>query len=101
MVGQRKRIEIALTDAAAKRLDWLKENTQAKNLTEVVKDALELKEAVTKLQLAGETVLVRDARQDCCENCSTRKKRPRFEAGVQLIFGVDWRPERVRPTRKH
>ena len=61
MVGQRKRIEIALTDAVAKRLDWLKENTQAKNLTEVVKDALELKEAVTKLQLAGETVLVRDA----------------------------------------
>lgn len=60
MLRKRKRVEITMTDPIAARLEWLKVQTRAASLTDVIKDALELKEAVVKLQLAGTTILARD-----------------------------------------
>jgi hypothetical protein len=53
-----RRLEILLTPAVFARLEALKADTRAKTWTKVITDALVLKETVTRLQLAGNDIMV-------------------------------------------
>lgn len=55
-----KRLQIDLSEAAMARLEWLKEQTDAMSLTEVVRKSLKLREAIIKLKMEGKELLVED-----------------------------------------
>lgn len=55
-----KRLQIDLTETAMARLEWLKEQTDAMSLTEVVRKSLKLREAIIKLKMEGKVLLVED-----------------------------------------
>jgi hypothetical protein len=55
-----KRLQIDLSEKAFARLEWLREETDAMSFTEVIRDALELREAVVKLMHEGKDIIAED-----------------------------------------
>jgi len=60
MTRKLKRLQIDLSEKAFARLEWLREETDATSFTEVVRDALELREAVIKLMQEGKDIIAED-----------------------------------------
>jgi len=55
-----KRVQIDLTETAFARLERLREVTDSMSLTEVIRDSLELREAVVKLVQEGKEIFAED-----------------------------------------
>jgi hypothetical protein len=53
---QAKRIHIEVSDKALSRLEWLREETDAMSIAEVIRDAIELREMIVKLANEGHTL---------------------------------------------
>jgi hypothetical protein len=60
MAHKLRRVQLDLSERAFARLEWLKEETDAQSFTEVIRDALELREAVVKLAQEGKNVFAED-----------------------------------------
>jgi predicted CopG family antitoxin len=55
-----KRIQIDMSERAFSRLEWLKDATDSQSFTEVIRDALELREAVVRLAQEGKSIMAED-----------------------------------------
>jgi hypothetical protein len=55
-----KRIQIDMSERAFSRLEWLKDATDSSTFTEVIRDALELREAVVRMAQEGKSIVVED-----------------------------------------
>jgi predicted CopG family antitoxin len=55
-----KRIQIDMSERAFSRLEWLKDATDSQSFTEVIRDALELREAVVRMAQEGKSIMAED-----------------------------------------
>jgi hypothetical protein len=55
-----KRIQIDMSERAFSRLEWLKNATDSQSFTEVIRDALELREAVVRMAQEGKSIMAED-----------------------------------------
>ena len=55
-----RKVVMDVSMAGWQRLEWLRMKTDASDITEVISDALELREAVVKLMIEGKRILVHD-----------------------------------------
>jgi Ribbon-helix-helix protein, copG family len=62
MKNNLRRLQIDLSEKAYARLEWLREETDAMSLTEVIREALLLREAVVRLRQEGKDIFAEDRR---------------------------------------
>ena len=55
-----KRVQIDMTEKSLARLDWLREATDSMSIAEVIRDAVELRETIVRLRLAGKKIIAED-----------------------------------------
>lgn len=55
-----KRVQIDMTEKAVARLEWLLEETDSMSIAEVIRDAVELREAIVLLRKAGKKIIAED-----------------------------------------
>jgi hypothetical protein len=60
MARKLRRVQIDMSEKAFARLEWLKEATDASSFTDVIRDALETREAVVKIAQEGKNIFTED-----------------------------------------
>jgi hypothetical protein len=59
-VKKTKRVQIDMSERAFARLEWLREATDSMTIAEVIRDAIEFREAVVRLANEGKEIFVED-----------------------------------------
>ena len=57
-----RRVQIDMSEKAFARLEWLRDETDAASISEVIRDALELREAIVRLANEGNKIIAENPR---------------------------------------
>ena len=55
-----KRIQLDITEKALTRLQWLQEETDSLSIAEVIRDSIDLREAIVRLRMEGKKIVAED-----------------------------------------